>query len=91
MLDAKGYSERKWLQYPALSHVLEDRKLPDEYYELTSVHDNMSDALVRLIEIAILVREFRKQIELMADEVGKEHFTETCTYWKAILKMLAST
>lgn len=72
MLTEEGYCERKWGPFPALRKALEDKKVPQDYYGLTSVSDNIFDKLVRLTEIAILVNEYRAGIEETAQSTGLE-------------------
>ncbi len=71
MLTADAYRERKWGQLPALRRALEDKKVPDHYYGLISTDDNMFDRLVRLLEMAVLVREYDEHIREVARLVGK--------------------
>jgi hypothetical protein len=71
-LTEKGYRERKWGPFPALRQALEDKKIPFKYNGLTSAHDNMFEAMDRLIEISILVVEYEKDIRETAQSVGRE-------------------
>jgi len=41
---------------------LENKRIPDSYYGPTSISDNMFDAMVRFVTIAILVREYPQDI-----------------------------
>jgi hypothetical protein len=49
-----------WGKYPSLRKALENKGIPDSYYDPTSISDNMFDAMVRFVTIAILVREYLK-------------------------------
>lgn len=71
-LTATAYHERKWGNLPALRQALEDKQIPADYYGLTSASDNIFDAIQRLLEISILVREFDKHIMDKAGTVGKK-------------------
>ena len=71
-LTEAGYRERKWGSFPALRKALEDKKVPDNYYGITSASDNMFDAMDRLIEIAVLVDEYQSDIKEMAVSIGCE-------------------
>jgi hypothetical protein len=42
--------------------VLENKRITDSYYGPTSISDNMFDAMVRFVTIAILVREYPQDI-----------------------------
>ena len=71
-LTEEAYRERKWSSFPALRRALEDKQVPGHYYGLTSAHDNMLDALARLIGIAVLAVEFSCDIREMAMTTGRE-------------------
>ncbi len=75
MLTAKAYQDRKWGFFPALRQVLEDKKIPSEYYGLTSVSDNMFESMNRLLEISVLVIEYEKHIKEIAQSVGREEMS----------------
>ncbi len=62
MLTEEGSRERMWGKYPSLRKALENKRIPDSYYGPTSISDNMFDAMVRFVTIAILVREYPQDI-----------------------------
>ena len=62
MLTEEGSRERVWGKYPSLRKALENKRIPDSYYGPTSISDNMFDAMVRFVTIAILVREYPQDI-----------------------------
>ncbi|GAG45593.1 unnamed protein product, partial [marine sediment metagenome] len=69
--------ERKWGRYPALRKALEDKRVPDRYYGLTSASDNMFDQIQRLLEIGIAVREYGEAIKDLSlsgdrEEIGRD-------------------
>lgn len=72
MLTVKGYHERKWKPFPALRKALEDKKVPSDYYGIISTADNMFDATVRLMEIAVLTEEYQNEIKATAASTGRE-------------------
>ena len=72
MLTVNGYHERKWKHYPALRKALEDKKVPSSYYGIISTADNMFDATVRLMEIAVLAEEYQNEIKATAASTGRE-------------------
>ncbi len=57
MLTKEGYEARFWGPFSALRRVLKGKKVPDNYYGLTSVSDNIFEAMSRHLELAIVVRE----------------------------------
>ncbi len=71
-LTPEAYRERKWGRYPALRKALEDKEIPSRYYGFTSVSDNMFDATLRLMEIAVLAIEYGSAIREMVPLVGRE-------------------
>ncbi len=71
-LTEEGYRERKWGSFPAIRKALEDKKVPDKHYGITSAHDNMFDSMGRLTEIATLVSEYQSAIKEMAVSIGWE-------------------
>jgi hypothetical protein len=70
-LTPAAYRERKWGQFPVLRRALEDKKVPEHYYGLTSASDNMFDGLHRLLEIAVLVQEYDEHIREVGRLVGE--------------------
>ena len=56
--------------------ALGNEQIPDRYYGLTSVSDNMFDALQRAATLVVLVREFGSNIEGTASVVGKENISK---------------
>ena len=72
MLTEEASRERKWGQYPALRKALEDKRIPDRYYGPTSASDNMFAELHRLVEIALLTREYESIITATAHAIGPE-------------------
>jgi hypothetical protein len=71
-LTAEAYKQRKWGPYPSLRKALEDKRIPDHHYGLTSVADNMFDRMHRLMEIVTLVEEFEREIQETVISVGRE-------------------
>jgi len=71
-LTVKAERERKWGPFPALRKALEDKQVPSSYYGLTSASDNMFDAMIRLIEIAVLTSEYEDEIKTTALSTGQE-------------------
>jgi hypothetical protein len=71
-LTEQGYRERKWGHFPALRKALEDKKIPESYYGLTSASDNMFEAMERLVEIAVLAVEYENAVKETAVSVGRE-------------------
>ena len=70
MLTEEGYREREWGPFPALRKALEGKCIPDRYYGVSSVDDNIFEALHRLVKIAILVREHESVVREIARSVG---------------------
>jgi len=62
MLTEEGSREHMWGKNPKLRKALENKRIPDSYYGPTSISDNMFDAIVRFVTIAILVREYPQDI-----------------------------
>jgi hypothetical protein len=60
MLTEEGSRERMWGKYPSLRKALENKRIPDSYYG--PISDNMFDAMVGFVTIAILVREYPQDI-----------------------------
>ncbi|HOD79107.1 MAG TPA: hypothetical protein PLB95_05605 [Syntrophales bacterium] len=71
-LTAEAYNNRKWGFLPALRKILEGKRVPDSYYGLTSVHDDIFDAMIRLMEIAVLTSEYKDLIKENAASIGQE-------------------
>jgi len=71
MLTIRAMEEMKWADFPVLRKALENKEIPDSYYGLTSISDNMFEALGRLVEIAVLAREHRDSILEVAESQGK--------------------
>ena len=71
-LTPEAYRERKWGSFPALRQALENKEIPSNYYGLTSADDNMFDRMDRLMEIAVLVVEYKRDIKETAQSVGRE-------------------
>ena len=62
----------EWGQFPVLRKALEGKRVPDSCYGPTSVSDNMFEALHRLVEVAILAREYEGAVRETADAVGPD-------------------
>ena len=62
MLTEKAMRERMWGQFPALRMILEPKRVPDQYYGPTTVSDNVFDRVQRLLTMAILVHENRREL-----------------------------
>ena len=71
-LTPEAYRERKWGYFPTLRHALENKEIPSNYYGLTSADDNMFDRMTRLMEIAVLMVEYKRHIKETAQSVGRE-------------------
>jgi len=71
MLTEKALNERMWGKYPTLRKILEQKKIPDEYYGSTSVTDNIFDRNEGLLKLIILLVEFSKRNEEL-DSVSSE-------------------
>ena len=69
-LTREAYQERKWGQFPTLRKILEAKEIPAHYFGVSSASDNMFDAMGRLLEIAVLVREFEDQVKETARSLG---------------------
>jgi len=74
-LTEEARRERKWGPFPALRKALEDKEIPGNYYGITSAHDNMFEAMGRLINIAVLVEEYESDIKETATLVGREEMS----------------
>ncbi len=72
MLTERGVQERKWRPFPALRRALEEKHLSEEYIGWTSVSDNIFEQLPRLLEIALLARDFKDCVGATARETGWE-------------------
>lgn len=72
----EGNRERKWRSYPALRLVLEDKRIPANYFGPTFASDNMFDAMGRLLDISVLAAEFKNYIEETAQTTGREEMYE---------------
>ncbi len=64
--------ERKWGPFPALRRALEEKHLSEEYIGWTSVSDNIFEQLPRLLEIALLARDFKDGVGETARDTGWE-------------------
>jgi hypothetical protein len=58
----KALAERMWGPLPALRMILESKRVPDRYFGPTSVSDNVFNKIERLLIMAILVHENRRDI-----------------------------
>jgi hypothetical protein len=65
-------SGHQWRRLPALRAALEDKRIPDSYYLSPRLPDNMFDSLQRLLELAILAKEYKTEIVESAQTVGIE-------------------
>ena len=72
MLTEEASRERKWGQFTVLRKALEGKRVPDSYCGITSVSDNRFERLHRLVEIAILAREYESAVRETADALGPE-------------------
>lgn len=57
MLSGESIEARKWAPFPALGSILRNKHIPENYYGLTSVSDNVFDQVHRLHEVLVIVRE----------------------------------
>lgn len=70
MLTDKAMRDREWNSFPALRQAFEDKRIPDVYFGLSSVSDNMFASLHRLLKISVLVREYEKNVRHLAQTVS---------------------
>ena len=75
-LTEEAYRERKWGPFPVLRKALEDKKVPSNYYGITSASDNMFEAMGRLMEIAVLASEYQSDIKETAVSMGLEEMNK---------------
>lgn len=75
-LTPEAYRERKWGSYPALRQALESKEIPSHYYGFTSASDNMFEAMGRLMQISVLVAEYKDHIRGTSQSVGREDMRE---------------
>jgi len=80
-LTSEAYSERKWGSFPALRKILADKRVPSDYYGFTSASDNMFDATIRLMEIAVIASEYKSDIKENAVSIGREEI------WRDLKKL----
>lgn len=73
MLSAESIEARKWAPFPALSSILPDKRVPEHYYGLTSVSDNVFDKVHRLLDVLIVVRENTALIRAAIEAEVKQH------------------
>ena len=85
-LTEKAHRERMWGSFPTLRQALEDKKLPDRFYGLTSAHDNIFDQTRRLMQIALLAVEYEKNIKETAQSVGEDKMYTDLRWLKTYLK-----
>jgi len=71
-LTEEAYRERKWGPFPSLRKALEDKQIPGTYYGPTTAHDNMFDAMDRLMHLAVLVEAYESDIKETAISAGRE-------------------
>ena len=57
--------------YPTLRQALENKKIPERYYGITSISPNRFEYLERLLDIAVLAREYRGAIIETAQSAGR--------------------
>jgi hypothetical protein len=76
MLTDHAIRERKWGRYPSLRRVLEEKKVPDALYGLTSVSDNSFDWVNRLMNITILVDKYRADIKNAVPTLGRDELSK---------------
>ncbi len=76
MLTEEAIRERKWGPYPTLRQVLENKKLPSNFYGLTSVSDTMFDRIDRLIKIAILIDNYKANIKNAVPTLGRDELSK---------------
>ena len=73
MLSPEALRERKWGRFPTLRKALEEKRLPDTYYGVSSTSDNLCEQYRRLIEIALLTNEHEQLVMDTAQVTGREH------------------
>jgi len=62
---------REWGPFPTLRKALENKKIPDKYFGIASVSDNMFEYLDRLVHIVVLALEYQSSIHEVAQAEGK--------------------
>ena len=71
-LTSEAFEERKWGPFPALRQVLASKQVPDSYFGLSSVSDNVFARLDRLLHIAILAEVHRDEVGDAMPTIGVE-------------------
>jgi hypothetical protein len=57
MRSVESIEARKWAQFPALGSILQNKRVPEHYYGITSLSDNVFDQVNGLHEVLVIVRE----------------------------------
>ena len=76
MLTEEASRERRWGRFPALRQALETRRMPAEFFGITSASDNMFERFRHLLETSVLVSAYRTEILETAQAVGPHHVYE---------------
>jgi hypothetical protein len=62
MLTEEAVRERMWGPFPTLRRILESKPVPDRYHGPTSVSDTVFSQIERLLTMAILLHENRREV-----------------------------
>lgn len=57
MRSGESIEARKWAPFPALGSILQDKRVPEKFYGVTSVSNNVFDEVNRLLQVLVIVRE----------------------------------
>ena len=71
MLTEKADRERTWGAFPALRQVLEEKRVPDEYYGWSSVSENVFSSFERLLKATIVCKENGPEIKRLAESIER--------------------
>ena len=85
-LTPEAMQERKWGQFPVLRQVIQDERIPDHYYGLTPMSENIFNRIKDTTEIAILVKEYKQNITAQAQYMDREKIRNDLSKLEDILK-----
>ena len=71
-LTPEALRERMWGPFPALRVILESKKIPDRYYGFSTASDNIFEQARRIMEMSILVQEYRGEINEILKSDSRE-------------------
>ena len=86
ILSLDAITERMWGQYPSLRKVLEEKNPNQGDYVRSSVSDNIFDSSVRLLKMAILVRDNADEILENSATLGEKAVNEELWHLEDALK-----